>query len=119
MAENNEKLEEFSSIVVPVFTDLGSEYIENQDSSISSPAETDAPLQSVVQAVDSRSVKNQSPISPNKRPIMDSREDAMDDKTMVVVTVANWLRFDNLTSNPRQIFKIKMTMPCGMTGQQL
>jgi len=73
-------------------------------------AETDTPLQSVVQSVDSRSFENQSPVSSNKRPTTESRKDTMADKTMVAVTVGDWLRFDNPTSNPQQIFTIKMMM---------
>lgn len=70
----------------------------------------------MVQSVDSRSFENQSPVSPNKRPTTDSRKDTMADKTMVAVTVGDWLRLDNPTSDPRQVFMIKMMIRCGMTG---
>ena len=102
MAENNEELGEFSSVVIPVFTDFANAFEENQDSSISSPIETltETPSESVVEGVDSRIAENESSISPNKRTRTDLREDVMDDETMVEVTVADWLRFYNPTSTP-------------------
>ena len=90
--------EEFSSVVIPIFTDFLNTNVcqESQvDTSFSpsSPTEAETPLPSVLdQIIHSEPAENQSQNSGNKRPrLTDLGDDSAEDETLVEVMVADWI----------------------------
>ena len=112
MADNTQEVQtckdqdqnEFSSVVIPIFTDLPSACQESQvdrDTSFSctSPAETETLLRSVDQRTHSKPAENQSHIVQNKRPrLPDLRDDFFEDEPAVEVVVTDWFNLTPSTS---------------------
>ena len=95
---NDQEQEEFSSVVIPIFTGLTNAYQESQvdlSCSCSLPTEAETRLESVDQATNSEPVEDQPLILPNKRTRL---ADLTEDETMVEVMVTDWLNPTTSTS---------------------